>query len=293
MRQQRNGFTLVELLVVIGIITVLIAVLLPALDRARQAALTVECASNLRQCVEGLLAYANDNNNEIITRAWNGQDQWWGAFVGGYDSSGNKGAKTYLTRAITSCPAERFTYEDAPALIQKYPPTGFGYNNNDQCAYGINDFGSFSSDYQTTMGGDGLQVRIATNAAQTQFICVQNLVRFQSTYATSNYGEPTDTVLLADDAQTQGFNGLYPPGGEFCANTNSWNDVNWDAAIHLLHNGKANAAFYDGHVETLSDYDLRHNTSGHIDQFVGSLTTASHGHSLRQGQGDYCWYTLP
>src|SRR5215469_17924269 len=63
----RRGFSLVELLIVIGIIAALLAILLPALSAAREHAKRVQCMSNMRQLTAAWLMYANDNRGRFCS----------------------------------------------------------------------------------------------------------------------------------------------------------------------------------------------------------------------------------
>jgi len=141
-----GGFTLVELLVVIGVISVLVALLLPALSRAREQARATACASNVRQIYQAVLMYAGENSGHLPLMGLPGHHEpWLGVTVqdfGRYDYAEGSlwrfvSASQAAREALFMCPS------DEPPLLTGWQGSGaypapyvrnFSYNFNDDLA---------------------------------------------------------------------------------------------------------------------------------------------------------------
>ena len=116
MRAKAGAFTLIELMVVVAILAVLIAILLPSLARARQQAMQVKCAANLKGLGLGMLHYANDQNG-YLPELWRGEGFWAAQLVPYVKIRRSKvGSRNGLLR----CPAD----ENPPYMYLTGPQAG-------------------------------------------------------------------------------------------------------------------------------------------------------------------------
>lgn len=149
--RRRHGFTLVELLVVIGIIAVLVSILLPALNRARAQAVTVQCAANMKQLAMALQLYTLDFKGYVPKPLFSidppeTRSRYWYDYIAKYTGvpkSWYDGApvpymidKRPFVGTVLYCPGRAIGQDDSKLsyggnrLCHNYDETATGYTNN-------------------------------------------------------------------------------------------------------------------------------------------------------------------
>ncbi|PAW79997.1 MAG: hypothetical protein B9S32_01315 [Verrucomicrobia bacterium Tous-C9LFEB] len=219
----RRGFTVLELLVVVGVLVTLIALSLPGFQSARLQAWKMASASNLRQLTEANMAYAADNGRFVPADDWWNNRRWCGARVSvgsSYDATKGLLAE-YLgkSRRVTPCPL--FTQ-----MLQRQPIKSFEYGSG---GYGYNAYvgGSVPGEY------DGSAQRLRVSLPAT---------RVASPVETIMFG----TTALAYGDRVQEYPYLEPP---FWVNADgSTNGSRPTPSLHFRFNGQAIVSWCDGHV---------------------------------------------
>jgi prepilin-type N-terminal cleavage/methylation domain-containing protein len=149
-----TGFTLIELLVVVAIISLLMAVLLPALSRARSQAKLIRCCSNLRSLAIAWTNYVYDHNGRFYQEmnanihygGWRGianPRSRWPRPLNPWVGLGDPNGVTEQTARIFSCPADRGGTPNDYFLERVYRANGTSYQTN-LFLIGHTNYGQFS-----------------------------------------------------------------------------------------------------------------------------------------------------
>jgi prepilin-type N-terminal cleavage/methylation domain-containing protein len=122
----RRGFSLVEILVVIAIVMLLVAMVLPIMQTARQQAHKVTCASNLRQIGLSLEMYSLDYSGYFPKEEVMSSPIWttWQMLLKPYIDKNQKKEAGYYTNLVHKCPADHDTY------INAWSDNSYSYNSH-------------------------------------------------------------------------------------------------------------------------------------------------------------------
>lgn len=232
MIHRTRAFTLIELLVVISIISILLAILLPALAKARQQAVAMQCLSKQRQCGIMLNQYAVDYKNmiqsiDLPTGSRAAEQYGWNTAMinGGYIKQGGKQNEP-MGNPLYSCPLG-----SRETIIYKQCLQSYGFN------------------FLYYRDGKVLPVERVFNYGTSGILkcLVMDQVTLASTFLT-----------LADnfDGWTY-YNRPGMPRIQKC-----FIERSLSSAIWLRHNNRANALFLDGHAKVMQKDDILTNLDG-------------------------------
>jgi len=238
------AFTLVELLVVIGILVILMAILLPMLRNSREAAASVQCMANLRNIGQAVQVFLRENDNCFAPSR--NESDWGGTTQIDPNSSGAYWGVFYARSAKLS--KETFA---CPVILQKGEQGMVGYANP-WCTYGLNGWGNSNSGMN-----DAERVRFFGSTEQIA------LFKKSGSWSLMNPGRrasaiksPEQTIFCQDSSESQldgGHNGDTYASVD-AGNRGKLTEYPGHDVEYLRHQNYkvSNTLFVDGHVEALS-----------------------------------------